>query len=130
MYHTYNNEFIAEKVRKERFPFYPSRFCCLFAARSIDDLLKWKQRLELKGTIRICEIGYPAGLFEFDARFLDGLILNQECLLSEESAFTQYEIEAEKQIIDYWSGKKTESPLNEVLVPFPARVLKIYMLNC
>lgn len=92
-------------------------------------MLNWKQRLGLNGSVRICEIEFPGMLHEFDVRLLDGLVLNQECLLSEESEFTQYEIEAEKQIIDYWSGKMTESPLNEVLILFPARVVKIYTLN-
>lgn len=129
LYHTYNTEFIAEKVRKEHFPSLPSRLCCLFAAQSIVDSLRWNQRLGQNGPIRICEIEYSGTLFEFDARLLDGLTLNTECLLSDDSAFTQYEIEAEKQIIDYWRGKKTADPRNEVLIPFPVTISRCYMLN-
>lgn len=129
LYHNYNIEFLAEKVRVKHFPHLPSRLNSLFAVQSIDDSVRWNQRLGFDKPIRICEIEYNDVIFEFDSRLLDGMILNVGRLLTETSVFTQYEIDAEKQLIDYWSGKRTENALNEILVPFPVTISKCYSIT-
>lgn len=106
-------EHFVEFVRVIKFPNIPSRFQCLFAIPSLEDINKWP---ELSGDYSIYEIEYDTDKVAIlDANQLNGGINTN----GNYSPCTNI-VYAEK----YLSGELSESPKLEILIPLPVKIGK------
>lgn len=109
-----------EQVRRNRYPFRPSRFASLFAAPSVDVLFRcW---LPLLGSLHPAwEIRSKEDGCLLDAALLDGL----SYLAGASPSDRQYSIE---RICKYWEGTFSSSPLPELLLPMPCESVRLLSL--
>ncbi|MFD0772152.1 DUF2441 domain-containing protein [Bacillus sp. CGMCC 1.60114] len=106
-------EVIVEMVRLQEYPEYPSRLSCLYAAKSYEDALKWKELFDSynRKVLQIVKLRVIGNSFEGD-----GNLLPKE----DGSPFSQ-KIE---QAREYWMGNvKTELP--ELLINGKIEVIEI-----
>ena len=106
-------EVIAEMVRLQEYPDYPSRLSCLYASKSYHDALKWKELFDTynRSVLQIVKLRVNGHSFEGDASLLpkeDG------------SPFAQ-KIEQARQ---YWDGN-VKNELPELLVNGVMEVVEI-----
>jgi len=68
-------EVITEMIRLEEFPAYPSRLSCLYAAKSYEDILKWKEIFNSyhRKVLQIVKLHVVGNYFEGDADLLPKL---------------------------------------------------------
>jgi len=68
-------EVITEMIRLEEFPEYPSRLSCLYAAKSYEDILKWKEIFNSyhRKVLQIVKLHVVGNYFEGDADLLPKL---------------------------------------------------------
>ncbi|MGE1127134.1 DUF2441 domain-containing protein [Bacillus wiedmannii] len=106
-------ETIVEMVRLQKFPEYPSRLSCLYAAKSYEDALKWKALFDSynREVLQIVKLRVIGHCFEGDGNLLpkeDGIPFSQKI----------------EQAREYWKGTvNTELP--ELLINGKIEVVEI-----
>ncbi|KMY32069.1 hypothetical protein ACZ11_07865 [Lysinibacillus xylanilyticus] len=106
-------EVIVEMVRLQEHPEYPSRLSCLYAAKSYEDALKWKEIFDSynRNVLQIVKLRVSGNYFEGDANLLpkeDGVPFSQKI----------------EQAREYWEGN-VKNELTEVLINGKIEVLEI-----
>ncbi|MFJ5563286.1 DUF2441 domain-containing protein [Lysinibacillus xylanilyticus] len=106
-------EVIVEMVRLQEHPEYPSRLSCLYAAKSYEDALKWKEIFDSynRNVFQIVKLRVSGNYFEGDANLLpkeDGVPFSQKI----------------EQAREYWEGN-VKNELTEVLINGKIEVLEI-----
>lgn len=68
-------EAIAEMVRIQEFPDYPSRLCCLYVARNYEEVLEWKKVVESynRKILQIVKLKTDGNYFIADGNYLPNL---------------------------------------------------------
>lgn len=106
-------EVIAEMVRLQEFPTYPSRLSCLYAARSYEEVLKWKAIFASynRKVLQIVKLRVIGDYFEGDGELLPTL----------EAVPFHRKIE---QAREYWKGNE-KNELPELLINGKMEVTEI-----
>ncbi|MGM7684581.1 DUF2441 domain-containing protein [Cytobacillus sp. Hm23] len=106
-------EVIVEMVRLQEYPHYPSRLSCLYAAKSYEDVLKWKEIFDSynRKVLQIVKLRVIGNSFEGDANLLP----------KEDGATFSKKIE---QAREYWNGNAINE-LPEVLINGKIEVVEI-----
>ncbi|WNS41298.1 DUF2441 domain-containing protein [Paenibacillus sp. MMS20-IR301] len=106
-------EVIVEMVRLQEYPEYPSRLSCLYAARSYEDALKWKELFDSfhRKVLQIVKLRVTGAIFEGDANLLP----------KEEGVPFARKIE---QAREYWQGN-INNGLPELLINGEIEVAEI-----
>lgn len=106
-------ETIVELVRLQEFPEYPSRLSCLYAAKSYEEALKWKELFDSfnRKVLQIVKLRVNGNYFEGDAKLLpreDGIPFSQKI----------------EQAREYWNGN-VNNELSELLINGKMEVVDI-----
>ncbi|WP_285397997.1 DUF2441 domain-containing protein [Lysinibacillus sp. fls2-241-R2A-57] len=106
-------EVVVEMVRLQEHPEYPSRLSCLYAAKSYEDVLKWKEIFDSynRNVLQIVKLRVIGNYFEGDANLLpkeDGVPFSQKI----------------EQAREYWQGN-VENELTELLINGKIEVVEI-----
>ncbi|MCI1590488.1 DUF2441 domain-containing protein [Heyndrickxia oleronia] len=106
-------EVITEMVRLQEYPDYPSRLSCLYAAKSYDEALKWKELFDSynRKVMQIVKLQVVGNYFEGDGELLpkaDGVPFSQKI----------------KQAREYWKGN-VKNELPELLINGEIEVVEI-----
>ncbi|WP_432358937.1 DUF2441 domain-containing protein [Sporosarcina sp. UB5] len=106
-------EVITEMVRLQEYPDHPSRLSCLYAAKTYEDALKWKQLFDSynRNVLQIVKLRVQGSYFEGDANLLpkeDGIPFAQKIAQAKE----------------YWKGN-VENELPELLINGEIQVVEI-----
>lgn len=106
-------EIVVEQVRLQEYPGYPSRLSCLYAAKSYEDLLKWKSIFDSyhRKVLQLVKLRVAGSIFEGDANLLP----------MEDGVPFSVKIE---QARDYWKGN-VNNELPELLVNGKIEVIEI-----
>lgn len=106
-------EVIVEMVRLQEYPEYPSRLSCLYAAKSYEDALKWKDLFDSynRKVLQLVKLRVRGSVFESDGT-----------LLPKEDA-VPFSVKIE-QARTYWKGN-AEKELPELLVNGKIEVVEI-----
>lgn len=106
-------EVIVEMVRLEEYPEYPSRLSCLYAAKSYQDALKWKELFDSyhRRVLQIVKLRVIGAIFEGDGNLLP----------KEEGTPFSRKIEQAKE---YWKGN-INNELPELLINGRIEVVEI-----
>ena len=109
-------ELALEKVRVQKYPYYPSRLGCLYVSKSIDEAKKWADLFVRLGrpTYSIVKLKIVGNIFEGDANnCFDTTLYESENLLLAER---------------YWKNlpsQQNEKPIKEILVDGDIEVMEI-----
>jgi len=106
-------EVITEMVRLQEHPHYPSRLSCLYAAKTYDDALEWKELFDSynRKVLQIVKLRVKGNCFEGDATLLpkeDGVPFAQKI----------------SQAKEYWKGN-SQNDLPELLINGEIEVVEI-----
>ena len=106
-------EVIVEMVRLQEHPEYPSRLSCLYAAKSYEGALKWKEIFDSynRNVLQIVKLRVSGNYFEGNANLLpkeDGVPFSQKI----------------EQAREYWKGN-VKNELTEVLINGKIEVIEI-----
>ncbi|MCR8858765.1 MULTISPECIES: DUF2441 domain-containing protein [Bacillus] len=106
-------EVIVEMVRLQEYPEYPSRLSCLYAAKSYEDALKWKELFNSysRKVLRIVKLRVIGNSFEGDGNLLpkeDGVPFSRKI----------------EQAKEYWKGN-VKNELPELLINGKIEVVEI-----
>lgn len=106
-------EVIVEMVRLQEYQEYPSRLSCLYAAKSYEDALKWKELFDSynRKVLQIVKLRVIGNYFEGDANLLpkeDGVPFSQKI----------------EQAREYWKGN-VKNELPELLINGKIEVVEI-----
>lgn len=106
-------EVIVEMVRLQEYPEYPSRLSCLYAAKSYEDALKWKELFDSynRQVLQIVKLRVIGNSFEGDGNLLpkeDGVPFSQKI----------------EQAREYWKGN-VKNELPELLINGKIEVVEI-----
>ncbi|OCA90211.1 DUF2441 domain-containing protein [Bacillus sp. FJAT-27986] len=106
-------EVLAEMVRLQEYPEYPSRLSCLYAAKSYEEALKWKELFDTynRKVIQIVKLRVVGNYFEGDGDLLpkaDGVPFSQKI----------------EQAREYWKGN-VKNKLPELLINGKIEVTEI-----
>ncbi|MCM3709703.1 DUF2441 domain-containing protein [Sporosarcina luteola] len=106
-------EVITEMVRLEEYPDYPSRLSCLYAAKSYEDALKWKELFDSynRKVLQIVKLRVNGSCFAGDAALLP----------KEDGVPFAIKIDQAKE---YWKGN-SKSELPELLINGEIEVVEI-----
>ncbi|MEF3354102.1 DUF2441 domain-containing protein [Paenibacillus sp. GYB006] len=106
-------EVIVEMVRLQEYPEYPSRLSCLYAAKSYEDALKWKDIFDSynRKVLQLVKLRVIGSIFEGDGN-----------LLPKEDA-VPFSVKIE-QARTYWEGN-SEKELPELLINGKIEVVEI-----
>ncbi|WP_020061752.1 DUF2441 domain-containing protein [Bacillus sp. 123MFChir2] len=106
-------EVIVEMVRLQEYPEYPSRLSCLYAAKTYEDALKWKELFDSynRNILQIVKLRVIGNSFEGDGNLLP----------KEDGAPFSQKIEQAKE---YWNGNVTNE-LPELLINGKIEVVEI-----
>ncbi|MEI4803730.1 DUF2441 domain-containing protein [Bacillus sp. FJAT-51639] len=106
-------EVIVEMVRLQEYPEYPSRLSCLYAAKSYEDALKWKELFDSynRKVLQIVKLRVIGNSFEGDGNLLP----------KEDGAPFSQKIE---QAREYWKGN-VKNELPELLINGTIEVVEI-----
>ncbi|WP_304942996.1 DUF2441 domain-containing protein [Vallitalea guaymasensis] len=106
-------EVIVEMVRLEEHPEYPSRLSCLYAAKSYEDILKWKEIFDSynRKVLQIVKLQVVGNYFEGDGNLLP----------KENGVSFSRKIEEARQ---YWNGN-AYNELPEILINGRIEVVEI-----
>lgn len=106
-------EVIVEMVRLQEYPQYPSRLSCLYAAKTYEDALKWKDLFDSykRNVLQIVKLRVYGEMFEGDAN-----------LLPKEDG-TPFSLKIE-EAREYWEGN-VENELPEILINGKIEVVEI-----
>ncbi|MBK3496175.1 DUF2441 domain-containing protein [Viridibacillus sp. YIM B01967] len=110
-------ETIVEMVRLQEFPEYPSRLSCLYAAKTYEEVLKWKAVFESynRKILQIVKLKVKGNYFEGDGELLpqaDAIPFSQKI----------------EQAKAYWNGNKNNE-LPELLINGKIEVIEILQNN-
>lgn len=106
-------EVIVEMVRLKEYPQYPSRLSCLYAAKTYEEILKWKQIFDSfnRKVLQIVKLKVNGIYFEGDGNLLpkeDGISFAKKM----------------KQAREYWDGN-IHNELSELLISGKIEVVEI-----
>ena len=106
-------EVIMEMVRLKEYPQYPSRLSCLYAAKTYEDVLKWKQIFDSfnRNVLQIVKLKVDGNYFEGDGDLLpkeDGISFSKKI----------------EQARNYWNGN-ISNELPELLINGKIEVTEI-----
>ena len=106
-------EVITELVRLQEYPEYPSRLSCLYAAKSYEEALKWKELFDTynRKVIQIVKLKVIGSYFEGDGDLLpkaDGVSFSRKM----------------EQAREYWKGN-VKNELPELLINGKIEVVEI-----
>ncbi|PQD94452.1 DUF2441 domain-containing protein [Pradoshia eiseniae] len=106
-------EVITELVRLQEYPEYPSRLSCLYAAKSYEEALKWKELFDTynRKVIQIVKLRVIGSYFEGDGELLpkaDGVSFSRKM----------------EQAREYWKGN-VKNELPELLINGKIEVVEI-----
>lgn len=106
-------EVIVEMVRLQEYPEYPSRLSCLYAAKSYEDALKWKELFDSynRKVLQIVKLRVIGNSFEGDGNLLpkeDGIPFSQKI----------------EQAREYWKGN-VKNELPELMINGKIEVVEI-----
>lgn len=106
-------EVIVEMVRLKEFPQYPSRLSCLYATKTYEDALKWKQLFDSfnRNVLQIVKLKVNGSYFEGDGDLLpkeDGISFSKKI----------------EQARKYWNGN-INNELPELLINGKIEVIEI-----
>ncbi|PEB50506.1 hypothetical protein CON65_19375 [Bacillus pseudomycoides] len=106
-------EVIVEMVRLQEYPEYPSRLSCLYAVKSYEDALKWKELFDSynRKVLQIVKLRVIGNSFEGDGTLLpkeDGVPFSQKI----------------EQAREYWKGN-VKNELPELLINGKIEVVEI-----
>ncbi|PDY46651.1 hypothetical protein CN680_13040 [Bacillus pseudomycoides] len=106
-------EVIVEMVRLQEYPEYPSRLSCLYAAKSYEDVLKWKELFDSynRKVLQIVKLRVIGNSFEGDGNLLpkeDGVPFSRKI----------------EQAKEYWKGN-VKNELPELLINGKIEVVEI-----
>ena len=106
-------EVIVEMVRLQEFPEYPSRISCLYATKSYEDVLKWKELFDSynRKVLQIVKLRVNGNSFEGDGNLLpkeDGVPFSQKI----------------EQAREYWQGN-VKNVLPELLIDGKIEVVEV-----
>ncbi|MFC7688074.1 DUF2441 domain-containing protein [Ureibacillus sp. GCM10028918] len=106
-------EVIVEMVRLKEFPHYPSRLSCLYAAKTYEDVLKWKKIFDSfnRKVLQIVKLKVVGNYFEGDEVLLpkeDGISFSKKI----------------DQAREYWSDNKSNE-IPEILINGKIEVAEI-----
>ncbi|WP_047986464.1 DUF2441 domain-containing protein [Ornithinibacillus californiensis] len=106
-------EIAVELVRVQEYPSYPSRLSCLYAAKSYEEAIKWKEVFDSynRNVLQIVKLKVDGNAFEGDGNLLpkeDGIPLAQKI----------------EQAREYWKGNKNNE-LPELLIDGRIEVVEI-----
>ncbi|MEK3766165.1 MULTISPECIES: DUF2441 domain-containing protein [unclassified Solibacillus] len=106
-------EVIVEMVRLKEYPQYPSRLSCLYAAKTYEDALKWKQLFDSfnRNVLQIVKLKVNGNYFEGDGDLLpkeDGISFSKKM----------------EQARNYWNGN-INNELPELLINGKIEVIEI-----
>ncbi|GGA26301.1 DUF2441 domain-containing protein [Psychrobacillus lasiicapitis] len=106
-------EVIVEMVRLQEYPQYPSRLSCLYATKTYEDVMKWKELFESynRKVLQIVKLQVNGNSFEGDGNLLpkeDGVPFSQKI----------------EQAREYWQGN-VENELSELLIDGKIEVVEI-----
>ncbi len=122
---THVSENLLELYRQSSFPEIPSRFTSMFALKNIDDLKYWPELT--KNDFKIFEIDYSGPVYQLDASFLKSAI----CYLDQNNKNARigfYPALILKEFHQYLSGRISNNPKPEILLPLPITIGKeIYL---
>jgi hypothetical protein len=106
-------EVIVEMVRLQEYPEYPSRLSCLYAAKSYEDALKWKELFDYynRKVLQIVKLRVIGNFFEGDGNLLP----------KEDGVPFSLKIE---QAREYWKGN-VKNELPELLINGKIEVIEI-----
>lgn len=106
-------ETIVEMVRLQKYPDYPSRLSCLYAAKTYEDILKWKRIFDSynRNVLQIVKLKVEGSCFEGNGNLLP----NNGCI--------PFSLKM-KQAEDYWENRE-ENELPELLVNGKIEVAEI-----
>ena len=108
-------DIIFELVRQLHFPEAPSRLSSLYASESIQQAFIWKSFLQTgeQSVIDLWEIEFQTNAQLYDASFLGIGSKNDFSFLT-----------AMDNAHKYWNGGRSQKPLLELLIPYPATVTR------
>lgn len=106
-------EVIVEMVRLQEYPNYPSRLSCMYAAKSYEDAIKWKELFDSynRKVLQIVKLRVHGNYFEGDGNLLpkeDGVPFSRKI----------------EQAKEYWKGN-TQNELPEILINGKIEVVEI-----
>ncbi|MEK5444956.1 DUF2441 domain-containing protein [Fredinandcohnia sp. FSL W7-1320] len=106
-------EVIVEMVRLQDYPEYPSRLSCLYAVKSYEDAIRWKELFDSynRKVLQIVKLRVIGNYFESDGNLLpkeDGVPFSKKI----------------EQAREYWNGN-IKSELPEVLINGDIKVVEI-----
>lgn len=106
-------EVIVEMVRLQEYPEYPSRMSCLYATKSYEDVLKWKELFDSynRKVLQIVKLRVIGNSFEGDGNLLpkeDGVPFSQKI----------------EQAKEYWQGN-VKNELPELLIDGEIEVVEV-----
>lgn len=106
-------EIIVEMIRLQEHPEYPSRLSCLYAAKSYEDALKWKEVFDTynRNVLQMVKLRVIGSCFEGDGNLLP----------KEDGAPFSQKIE---QAREYWKGN-VKGELTELLINGEIEVVEI-----
>ncbi len=106
-------EIIVEMIRLQEHPEYPSRLSCLYAAKSYEDALKWKEVFDTynRNVLQMVKLRVMGSCFEGDGNLLP----------KEDGAPFSQKIE---QAREYWKGN-VKGELTELLINGEIEVVEI-----
>lgn len=106
-------EVIVEMVRLQEFPQYPSRLSCLYAAKSYEDAMKWKDLFDSyhRKVLQIVKLRVTGSYFEGDGNLLP----------KDDAVSFSTKIE---QAREYWQGN-VRNDLPELLINGKIEVIEI-----
>lgn len=115
-------ELALEFVRQRKYPQLPSRFECFFAHETKETALDWAMRyLKPDAEFQIAEVDTEV-FYKFDYSWFTP----EQGITHIRLQSNSLTLSAACEIADnYWSGKKTNTPKIEVLIPLPCRIVNI-----
>lgn len=115
-------ELALEFVRQKRYSHFPSRFECFFAHATKEVAFNWAMRyLKPNSEFQIAEVETDT-FYKFDCSWFTPEQGKTHINLKSASLT----LSAACEIADYyWSGKETNTPNFEILIPLPCRIINI-----
>lgn len=105
-------EFIFELIRRQHFPDKITRFCCMFAAESLDEALSFKDRTHWNNPYKVFAIEHEGQVHRGDMNLLN---------------ISGNMLQVQRNAMAYWLGETYEmypgyQPYWEILIPLPAQL--------
>ncbi|MEG1354140.1 MAG: DUF2441 domain-containing protein, partial [Malacoplasma sp.] len=106
-----NRELILENIRIKDYPEMPSRFSCLWVAKSLEEASIWFNHFSKEKNLKLITLESTNDAVKVDSKFIP--LPHDSLKVKEEKAHA------------YWSGQKSEAPMIEYLFQGIATVKEI-----